>query len=176
VVTVGRIGIPLLVTVAVSEEEIEREGVILSLEVEKESWVFLHSDIRTTATFKNTGNTYLHYRGETTIKNTLFGREYKTDHDWNTALANTERKMFAEVKGGLFGPYTVRVVVEYPPDHQLVVEKHFWVIPWLLILLVLGILACGVLCYFLVRRRRANLKFSRGAGVRRRGGIASKWK
>ncbi len=156
-ITVGRIGVPLLTTVAVDASEIKQEGTILSMQVEKAPWVFLRSDIRVTTTFENDGNTYLHYHAFTDITGGVFGSEYAVDHGESTALARTQRKITTEVTGAWFGRYNVRVEVHYPPDRVLVQEQTVWVIPWLLIIIVAIImLALGVGVWKWRQRRAAG--------------------
>lgn len=156
VLTVGRIGVPLLATVAVSPGEIKQEGTIISMQVEKGTFVLFRTDIKVTTTFENNGNTYLYYHAFTDITGGLFGGGFHEDHGESTALAKTQRKITCEAKGAWFGRYKVRVEVHYPPDRVLVQEKTVWVIPWLLILIVLVLalaLAAGV--WYRRRRRRA---------------------
>lgn len=162
-VTVGRIGVPLLTTVAVDPSEIKQEGTILSMQVERGTWVLFRTDIKVTTTFENNGNTYLHYHAFTDITHGLIGSEYHGDHGESTALAKTQRTITYDAKGAWFGKYKVRVEVHYPPDRVLVQEQTVWVIPWLLILIVgILVMALGVGAWYWRRRRRAAGKGTKG--------------
>ncbi len=154
-VTVGRIGVPLLTTVAVNPSEIRQEGAIVSLEVEKGTWVLFRTDLRITTTFENLGNTYLHYHAFTDVTGGISALKHSEDHGESTALARTQRQITCEIKGAWFGRYRVRAEVHYPPDRVLVREQTVWVVPWLLIvILVAAALAFFSALYWRRRRRR----------------------
>ncbi len=107
---------------------------------------------------KNEGNIHLNPSGEVLIKN-IWGKEVaKLNLSSKIILPHTIRDLdFKWDKRFLLGKYHAQINISYGTEHQkLTGEIDFWVIPWLSIILVFGVLTT-ILIFFIILRKRMGL-------------------
>lgn len=159
---VARIGVLLLSTIG-NARDIVRDGYIKDFTTANPWW---SRDAKPRLVFHNNGNVHLTLKGHVAFTD-IFGRQVgRADFQDITLLPNSDRIMTTKWNGPWFGRLTAKATTTYGPD--LFTFDHteksqvvaFWIIPWQLILALLGTAVAAILVKKLVRRHTYVSKHS----------------
>lgn len=152
---VARIGVLLLAQIG-EKKDLHRLGFIKSFKTANPWW---SRKVKTRLVFHNSGNVHLTLKGQTVFKD-IFGRQVgRADFPSITLLPKTDRVVTAEWEGPIFGFFSARAKTAYGADiftfdHAETSEaRTVWIIPWLYILLLLGVSVAMALVRKLARKK-----------------------
>lgn len=164
VVGAARIGVSVLVNVAVAGARIERSTRVAGMDLRVRQKGLFGSSVETSTTVENTGETHAFVGGVHTYRVWPGSGNATKKVGPHTLLRGTRHTFVSSWGTPLFGKVTVTSEIAYqrgPGDvPAIVMQKTVWIIPWRLIGLVL---ALGVGGLYRRRRRRRRRRGSAAA-------------
>jgi hypothetical protein len=141
------------------------------------NWLFESQPVTFVARIQNAGNVHEQPTGQITVKD-MFGNAVASVNmnlERRNVLPSSIRKFEADMDKTnvgnrfLFGYYTANIVMTYGANNQTVTSTvGFWIIPWRLVLTVLGALIVVVIVIRFLVKRYTDRVVGRSRGSRRR--------
>ena len=159
-----------------AKEQLETQELFTAGQDDKKSSLFEGVPIRFITKIKNTGNTIEQPTGQIIITD-MFGKKaavVNVNLAQSRILPDSTRKFSENLEKSatgnmfLFGLYNAKMTLNYGDDQTVIGSTSFWVIPYKIILLVIGLIVATILAGRIFLKRYADRAVGKSRGKSRR--------